>query len=155
MVGAGLPIQFTENGIAFSEFDLAFSAQSLILPPYELVIVRVSISRDEGAIPVYGYSEVNQVGLIQRWIVVDPVSGVSELADLLLRNSQLLHYFVLSFAVFIANNLARLNLTFQSLGCGADRCARAVKCEWEKRVLARLLLETHLEFCFRYGKSMS
>jgi hypothetical protein len=51
------------------------------------------------------------------------VSGVSELANLLLGNSQLLHYFVLSFAVFIADNLSRLDLTFQSLGCGADRCA--------------------------------
>ena len=84
MVSHWLAVLYAVDGVSFSELDLAPLVEVVELPADKGVIVRIALSRDEGASPVGVDTEPGEHSLAEGREVVEPVVRVLEEGDLLL-----------------------------------------------------------------------
>ena len=82
VVSHWLAILHAVDGVSFPELDLLSFVEMVELPADEGVIVRIALSRDEGASPVCMQAEPGEHSLAERWEVVEPVVWVLEEGDL-------------------------------------------------------------------------
>ena len=82
VVSHWLAILHAVDGVSFPELDLLSFVEMMELPADEGVIVRIALSRDEGASPVCMQAEPGEHSLAERWEVVEPVVWVLEEGDL-------------------------------------------------------------------------
>mmetsp|Transcript_19928 Transcript_19928/g.48505 ORF Transcript_19928/g.48505 Transcript_19928/m.48505 type:complete len:856 (+) Transcript_19928:906-3473(+) len=142
VISTGLAVTDCPHGGPLPELHVPPGLQLAELPPNELIIKRVQIRSDEGPPPINAAAEALQVQVPVGHEVPQPVHGVAELRDVLIRNAHGTQDIALSHTARLGDGLRLLplKLTVHALVLALPLRRRRLR----RRGVLRLVLLVHL-----------